>query len=438
MTRSAPLFPVFRVSWLPDPFVWFTDPNSLDPRFRRDERMTDPMKLLSVEDARARMLAEVAPLPAETTPLAAAIGRVLAEDVAAVRDQPPFRASAMDGWALRSADSPGDLAIVGESAAGRGYAGEVSPGQAVRIFTGAAVPDGCDTVVIQEDAQRDGARVRVPAAAPGANIRPAGGDFQAGAMLLQRGERIDPWRLSLAAAAGRAELSVARRPRIAVLSTGEEIIEAPARPGPFQIYNSGTPALAAMIAGWGGEAIPARPVRDDLDATIEAMRAAESDLLVTIGGASVGDHDLVRAAAGALGLELKVASIAIRPGKPTFFGTLGDGRRLLGLPGNPASAFVCAELFLKPLIATYLGAPAEPQPITAKLTTPLGPNGPREHWMRAKLGYAGGEVTVQPYRDQDSSLVTVFAVADALLKRAPGAPAAEIGAPVEVLPLARA
>lgn len=396
------------------------------------------MKLLTVEDARARMLAEVAALPAETTPLAAAIGRVLAEDVTAVRDQPPFRASAMDGWALRAADAPGELVIVGESAAGRGYDGAVAPGQAVRIFTGAAVPDGCDTVVIQEDAERDGERVRVPEARPSANVRPAGGDFRAGATLLRRGDRIDAWRLSLAAAAGRAELAVTRRPRVAVLSTGEEIIEAPATPGRFQIYNSGTPALAAMIAGWGGEAVPARPVRDDLDATIAAMRAAQADILVTIGGASVGDHDLVRAAAGALGLELKVASIAIRPGKPTFFGTLGDGRRLLGLPGNPASAFVCAELFLKPIIAACLGAPAEPRLVTAKLETPLAVNGPREHWMRAKLGYADGQLTVQPYRDQDSSLVTVFAVADALLKRSPGAPAADAGAVVEVLPLARA
>ena len=396
------------------------------------------MKLLAVDDARARMLAEISLLPAETAPLAAALGRVLAEDVAAVRDQPPFRASAMDGWALRAADAPGELAVVGESAAGRGYEGAVAAGQAVRIFTGAAVPEGCDTVVIQEEAQRAGDKVRVPEARPGANIRPAGGDFQAGALLLRRGERIDPWRLSLAAAAGRAELAVARRPRIAVLSTGEEIVEAPAAPGPFQIYNSGTPALAAMIAGWGGEPLPARPVRDDLDATIAAMRAAESDLLVTVGGASVGDHDLVRAAAGALGLELKVASIAIRPGKPTFFGALSDGRRLLGLPGNPASAFVCAELFLRPIIAAYLGAPAQPRLITARLETALAANGPREHWMRARLGYAGGEVRVQPYRDQDSSLVTVFAVADALLRRAPDAAAAEAGEMVEVLPLVRA
>lgn len=396
------------------------------------------MKLLTVEDARARMLAEIAALGAESVPLAEAVGRVLAEDVAAVRDQPPFRASAMDGWAVRTANTPGELEIVGESAAGHGYEGAVGAGQAVRIFTGAAVPEGCDAVVIQEDAERHGDRVRVPPARPDANIRPAGGDFAAGTVLLRRGERIDPWRLSLAASAGRAELVVGRRPRVAVLSTGEEIVEAPATPGPFQIYNSGSPALAAMIAAWGGRPVRARLVRDDLETTIEAIRAADAELIVTVGGASVGDHDLVRAAGDALGLQLKVASVAVRPGKPTFFGVLQDGRRLLGLPGNPASAFVCAELFLKPILAAYAGAEPAMRTITAKLETPLPANGPREHWMRARLGFHEGSVTVQPYRDQDSSLVTVFAVADALLRRPAGAAAAAAGEVVEVAPLARA
>jgi molybdopterin molybdotransferase len=396
------------------------------------------MTLLTVDDARARMLAEIPPLAAETVALPDAPGRVLAEDVVAARDQPPFRASAMDGWAVRRADTPGTLEIVGESAAGHGYAGAVAAGQAVRIFTGAAVPDDCDAVIIQEDAEREGDRVRAPEAKPNGNIRPAGGDFTAGAALLGRGERIDAWRLSLAASAGRAELSVYARPRVAVLSTGEEIVEAPAAPGPFQIYNSGTPALMAMVAAWGASPVRARPVRDDLQATVAAIRAAEADLIVTIGGASVGDHDLVRAAAGELGLQLKVSSVAVRPGKPTFFGVLADGRRLLGLPGNPASAFVCAELFLKPIIAAYQGAPTEPRMISARLETALPANGPREHWMRARLSFAGGGVTVQPFRDQDSSLITVFAVADALLRRPAGAPAAEAGEVVEVLPLARA
>lgn len=396
------------------------------------------MKLLAVEDARARMLAEVLPLLPERVPLKDAIGRVLAEDVSAVRDQPPLAVSSMDGWALRSADAPGTLRIIGESAAGHGFEGAVGPGDAVRIFTGAAMPAGADTIVIQENAERAGDTVTVPASALNANLRPAGGDFRAGQVLLTAGTRIDPWRLSLAASAGRAEVSAHRRPRVAIFSTGEEIVEAPATPGPFQIYDSGTPALTAMVAAWGGLPTRLRPVRDELQATIAALHEADADLVVTVGGASVGDHDLVRAAADALGLELKVASVAVRPGKPTFFGVLGDGRLLLGLPGNPASAFVCAELFLKPLVAAFQGAPAEPQLLQARLAAPLAANGPREHWMRARLTPEGGALIAEPYRDQDSSLVTVFAAADALLRRSASAPAAEAGELVDVLPLPRA
>jgi molybdopterin molybdotransferase len=396
------------------------------------------MKLLSVDDVRARMLAEISTLPAETVALAQSIGRVLAEDVTAVRDQPPFAASAMDGWAVRGADTPGSLRIVGESAAGHGFEGVVGAGEAVRIFTGAAVPQGCDAIVIQEDATREGESVRVPQVAAHHYVRPAGGDFEAGAVLLDKGVRMDPWRLSLAASAGRAEVSVARRPRVALLSTGEEIVEAPATPGPFQIYDSGAPALAAMVEAWGGQAIRAKPVRDTLDAVVEALRGADADLVVTVGGASVGDHDLVRAAGQALGLSLRVESVNVRPGKPTFFGVLGDGRRMLGLPGNPASAFVCAEMFLKPMLAAYQGAPTAPVTLTARLAEALPANGPREHWMRARLTYSDGGVSVRPYRDQDSSLVSVFAVADALMRRLPGAQAAEAGSVVEVLPLSRA
>ena len=396
------------------------------------------MKLLPVDDARAAMLAEIAVMPAERVPLARSIGRVLAEDVTAVRDQPPFAASAMDGWAMRGADTPGALRIVGESAAGHGYQGSVGAGQAVRIFTGAALPDGCDAIVIQEDAQREGDSVRVPPVAAGHYVRPAGGDFKAGAALLARGQRIDPWRLSLAASAGRAEVAVHARPRVALISTGEEIVEAPTVPGRYQIYDSGVPAIAAMIEGWGGVALRARPVRDDLDAVIDALRAADADLIVTVGGASVGDHDLVRAAAKALGLSLRVESVAVRPGKPTFFGVLGDGRRLLGLPGNPASAFVCAEMFLHPIVNAYQGAPSAPATIAARLASDLAANGPREHWLRARLSYVEGAVIVRPYGDQDSSLVSVFALSDALLRRLPGASAASAGTVVEVLPLARA
>ncbi len=396
------------------------------------------MKLLPFDDARARMLSEVAALPAETIPLAEAIGRVLAEDVTADRDQPPFRASAMDGYAVRTAETPGRLKVVGESAAGHGYAGQVGPSEAIRIFTGAAIPDGLDTIVIQEDAERDGDMIGVPESPAGKNVRPAGGDFSAGASLLTQGVRIDPWRLSLAAAAGRDKLSVGAHPRVAIFSTGEELVEAPAKPGLFQIYESGTLAIAGLIETWGGRAFRTRPVRDEMDATIQALRDADADLVVTVGGASVGDHDLVRGAAETLGLSLKVASVNVRPGKPTFFGVLGDGRRLLGLPGNPASAFVCAELFLRPILAAYQGAPADLPAMPARLEIDLPANGPREHLMRAKLSFSDGGVSVRPYRDQDSSLVSVFAISDALLRRADGAPAASAGEVVEVLPLSRA
>jgi molybdopterin molybdotransferase len=225
---------------------------------------------------------------------------------------------------------------------------------------------------------------------------------------------------------------------VALISTGEEIVEAPAEPGPFQIYDSGTPALAAMIAGWGAEVVRAKPVRDDLEAVIEALRNAEADLVVTVGGASVGDHDLVRAAGQALGLSLRVESINIRPGKPTFFGVLADGRRMLGLPGNPASAFVCAEVLLRPWIYVSQGVSQPLNMIRIRTDEPLAANGAREHWMRARLSYGEGVVSVRPYRDQDSSLVSVFAVSDALLRRPAGAAAAEVGDIVDVLPLARA
>ena len=396
------------------------------------------MKLLSVDEARRRMLAEIRPLPAEPIALPQAIGRVLAEPVSARRDQPPFRASAMDGWALRSADAPGALKIVGESAAGHGYDRELGPGEAVRIFTGAAVPAGADTVVIQENATREGDLVRVPQSPPGANIRAAGGDFRAGARLLEPGVRIDPWRLSLAASAGRAEVQAHRRPRVALISTGEEIVEAPFEPGPFQIYDSGAPALKAMAEAWGAEARKLKPVRDELEAVVAAIRDADADLVVTVGGASVGDHDLVRAAALALGFTPRVESVAVRPGKPTFFGILGDGRRFLGLPGNPASAFVCAELFLRPILSAFQGADPELRLISARAASPVPANGAREHWMRARLAYRDGGLWAEAYRDQDSSLVSVFAGSDALLRRASDAPAAGEGDLVEVLPLARA
>lgn len=392
-------------------------------------------KGLSVEDARARILARAAALPAETVPLADADGRTLAQDVLAIRDQPPFDASAMDGWAVRRADvgEATSLRIVGESAAGRGHSDTLGPGEAVRIFTGAPVPQGADLVIIQEEAVREGDRVRLGPAGASSNLRPRGGDFRQGATLLSAGTRLDPWRLSLAAAAGRATLAVARRPRVAVLATGEELAAPGGAAGPFQIYESGSAGLLPMLTRWGADPVRLAPTGDDEAAIAAAVRDIEADVIVTVGGASVGDYDLVKPALAALGLEQDVESVNVRPGKPTWFGRLGDGRLVLGLPGNPASAFVCAELFLRPLVLALQGAAAPYRLGSAPLAQALAANGPREHWMRARLGADG----VTPFPDQDSSLVTVFAAADCLLRRLPKAPAAGVGESVDILPLER-
>ncbi len=394
------------------------------------------MKDLSVEDARARMLAQAGAVETEIVGLDVARGRTLAEPVKATRDQPPFDASAMDGWAVRG---PGtDLAIVGESAAGKGYPHPLSPGQAVRIFTGAPVPAGAERVVIQEEATRAGDRVQVPTDdRPNRFIRPRGGDFRAGDVLLRAGARLDAWRIGLAAAAGRAELAVARRPEVAVLSTGEELVAAGAVASPEQIFNSGGPSLGALIEDWGGAAVQLPSAGDDANAIAGAVEAAGGQLIVTIGGASVGDHDLVKPALERLGLELMVETVRVRPGKPTWFGRLADGRLVLGLPGNPASALVCAELFLRPLLMTLQGADPSLNLATAELTRALPANGPREHWMRARLASEQGRRIAEPMSDQDSSLVSVFAESSGLIRRPANAPEAQAGAVVDVLPLDR-
>ncbi|OYX32059.1 MAG: molybdopterin molybdenumtransferase MoeA [Caulobacterales bacterium 32-69-10] len=401
------------------------------------------MKNLAVEEARARMLAQVTPLGTEPVAVgAAAMGRVLAQTVRALRDQPPFEASAMDGWAVRRADAEAaaaSLRIAGESAAGHGHDAALQPGEAVRIFTGGVVPPGADMVVIQEEAARDGDRVVVgPLAGKSAHIRPRGGDFHAGDVLLEPGARLDPWRISLAAAAGASSLAVARRPRLLLLTTGEELVAAGTEPGPHQIFNSGGPSLSSLAAQWGAEVVRIATAGDSEDKILAAVDGVACDLIVTVGGASVGDHDLVKPALARLGLELMVETVRLRPGKPTWFGTLGDGRKVLGLPGNPASAFVCAELFLQPLLATWQGASPDRPILYARLEQPLGPTGPREHWMRAAVtSRPDGTFTARPFSDQDSSLVGVFARADALMRRPADAPAAAVGDVVEVMRLER-
>lgn len=380
---------------------------------------------------------------AETLILGAALGRVLATDVFATRDQPPFRSSAMDGYAVHKADLTREtLSVIGESAAGGRFNDAVGEGQAVRIFTGAPVPDDCDTVVIQENTEKiDGGIRLLPDAvtAKSDNIRVQGGDFRKSDPLLSRGDRLDPWRLSLAAAAGRAELEVAKRPRIAVLCTGDELVLPGRTPGPDQIFESGSLALMALIAQWGGAAAYLGVEGDGEAAITEAVRHAEVDMIVTVGGASVGDYDLVKPALGALGLTLEFETLNLRPGKPTAFGKLADGRKVLSLPGNPASAFVVAQLLLKPWIEASLGMADQSPFIKAVLAVGVGPAGPRETYMRARLETSDdGRQVVTPFRDQDSSLVSVFARANALLRLPANTDAQEVGAVVEVIRLDRA
>ena len=396
------------------------------------------MSLPSVEEARARMLARVGTLGVERVALIDAHGRVLREDIRAPRDQPPFAASAMDGWAVRKADLPGDLAIVGESAAGHGWSGTLTRGQAVRIATGAAVPEGADWVVIQEEAVRDGARVRVGMPGDSGFVRPRGADFARGDLLLGAGLRLDPWRMALAASAGCASVAVSKRARVAVVATGDELAAAGSQPGAWQIHDSAGPGLAAWFAARGCAVTVIDALPDDRAVVSAALARVDCDLLVTIGGASVGDHDVVKPALRDLGLEMIVEGVSVRPGKPTWFGRLGEGTRVLGLPGNPVSAMVCAELFAAPILAAMAGAAFTAPMRRARLAAALPANGPREHYMRATLSYdAHGGLLAEAASDQDSSLVSVLADAGGLIRRLPLAPAADAGGTVDILMLDR-
>lgn len=398
----------------------------------------DPAKrLMGVAEARAAMLAAVKPLKSQPVPLEQALGRILAQSVTASRDQPPFAVSAMDGYAIRHADAPGALRVIGESAAGRGFAGHCEPGTAVRISTGAAIPRGADAVVLQEDVRRAGDRVEVPAAEHKSNIRARGLDFIDGQVLLEPGRSLDGIALSLAAAAGFAQVEVTTRPRVAILSSGDELAPPGTEPGPWQIFDSATFGLAGLTRSWGAEPKRLAVAKDDVAAI---SRAAEEglksgDILVLMGGASVGDHDLARPALMKLGLELLVGKIAVRPGKPTWFGQSPHGL-VLGLPGNPASALVCARLFLKPILDKMLGRAASADYERARLVKALPENGPREHYLRARAALdAQGRLTVRAFEDQDSSRISIFAAANALIRLAPHAPALEVGALVDVLML---
>jgi molybdopterin molybdotransferase len=397
------------------------------------------MALLPVADALAMILKEAGPTGSETVGLLEAAGRVLAAPLAATLTQPPFDASAMDGYAVRAVDAatvPARLQVIGEAAAGHGFSGSIGAGQAVRIFTGAPVPPGADAIVIQEDTERDGDIVVVKEAAkPKAHIRTRGFDFREGEPLLAVGTRLATRHVTLAAAMGHARLPVRRRPVVAILATGDELVEPGTRPGPNQIVCSNSYGIATMVMAAGGEAriLPiARDTRADLDRRM--AEAADADVLVTIGGASVGDHDLIAPALKARGVGLDFWKIAMRPGKPLMFGRQGT-QRVLGLPGNPVSSLICGRVFLVPLIGRLLGLPDEASDtVRARVAVPLEANGVRQHYMRAILEpSAGGIPVARPVRSQDSSLLSPLAEAGALIVRAVDAPPVEAGSEIEVL-----
>ncbi len=400
--------------------------------------------LLSVAEALARLLAaaRARELCAEALALDQADGRVLARDYAALRTQPPRDVSAMDGFALRSADAPGKaLAIIGESAAGHPFHASLQPGQAIRINTGAYVPPGADSVVMLEEAEVAGQMVtaRVPCRI-GAHIRRAGQDFLRGAPGLARGGRLTPGKLALLAAMNHAEVAVFRAPKLAILATGDELVAPGAAQDEEQIVASNSLAIAAMARRAGASIRDfgiARDTETSLHAAFDAMQAWGADVLVTIGGASVGAHDLVKPVAAARGASLDFYRIAMRPGKPLNFGRLG-GALLLGLPGNPVSSFVCARLFLLPLLAALSGdaeAGGE-RPELVLLGAPCKANDERTDYLRAKLERdPSGRILAKPLERQDSSLLSAYAAAEALIIRPPHAAPAAAGDWVEMLRL---
>lgn len=393
--------------------------------------------MIALDDAIALIRDRIQPLGAETVPLGAAHRRWLAAPVIAARTQPPFDASAMDGYAVRSADLTGwdiRLDLRGESAAGHASHHAVGAGEAFRISTGARLPAGADQVVIQENCRKaDGGITTAEAPHPGAHIRRAGIDFMTGGTLLEPGQSMTPAAMSLAASAGHSTLSVSRQPIVGILSSGDELVEAGEDAGPDQIINSLGPGLTALVQAWGGQPSYLGIARDDVVNVREKLRAAEGlDLLVTIGGASVGDHDHLRRVFGELGGELFFEKIAIKPGKPTWFGRLGS-TPVLGLPGNPVSALVMAQLCLQPAIHRRLGIEIPVLFREAKLKAALPANGPRENMIRAQYDARTGHIS--PLANQDSSVLSALVTSNALIRRPAEGPAASAGESVSFLPL---
>jgi molybdopterin molybdotransferase len=399
--------------------------------------------LMPVSDALAAVLAGADPLAEETVALENAYHRVLARDVAARRTQPPQAMSAMDGYAVRAADAArvdAALTVIGEVAAGRPFPGTVGAGEAVRIFTGGVVPDGADAVVIQEDTVADGRRITIKEASfVGRHIRPAGIDFSEGDVLLGKGTRLTERDLALAAGMNHPQLAVRRRPKVAILATGDELVKPGTTPGHGQIVHSNGYALHALARSEGADTIDLGVAADTLPSTTAGIRAAResgADILVTTGGASVGDHDLVQQALRAEGTAMAFWKIAMRPGKPMMHGRL-DAMRVIGLPGNPVSSYVCGFLFMVPLIRALSGQLAvHHSRERAVLGRDAGANDQREDYLRARLVHRDdGALVAVPVDHQDSSLLANLAAAQALLVRPPFAPKAAAGSPCEVLRL---
>jgi len=374
--------------------------------------------MITVEEALAHLFSLVRPLGSEIVPLSAAVGRVLAKDAIARRDQPPFAASAMDGYAVRQSDvaTGATLQVIGEAAAGHGFDGSVAAGQTVRIFTGAPVPDGADRVIIQEDVTRAGDQITLGEnLSKGPHIRPAGADFESGDHI-EAPRLLTPSDIALLASMNLAEITVARQPNVALISTGDELVMPGEDPGPDQIIASNTFGLKALLEQHGARARILPIARDNRPSLEAAFALAEgADLVITIGGASVGDHDLVGQVAADLGVEQAFYKVRMRPGKPLMAGRMGAAA-MVGLPGNPVSAMVCGHVFLRPMLRAMLGlGPAAVPRHTARLAVDLGENGPREHYMRADVQ----DGTIRPENSQDSALLTVLAHANALMIRPP-------------------
>ena len=400
------------------------------------------MALMPVDEALAHVLAGASSLPAETVSLRHAVGRVLTEDLSALRTQPPSAVSAMDGYAVRAADiasAPVTLRVIGEVAAGHPFHGAVGAGEAARIFTGGIMPTGADTVVIQEFTNRTGDKVAIDRpAVRGRNVRNEGIDFARGIVLLHRGHRLTGRDVMLAAAMNHPVLPVHRRPRVAVFGTGDELVPPGTTPKPGEIVYSNGFALLALAETEGAETLDLGIVRDRIDDIVAAVRRArqwEADILVTSGGASVGEHDLVQRALRSEGLDLSFWRVALRPGRPMLHGRLG-GMQVLGVPGNPVSSYVCAFLFLAPLIRRLSGrADVVPAPEPALLGSDLPANDERADYLRATLAPGPDGLVATPLRAQDSSLTAPLANAACLLIREPHAPAAAAGSPCVILKL---